>query len=158
VKVIDAPRAGWYPDPSGSARLRWWDGTDWTDMFRPPPTLSELARAKATSRDPSAAVASIADTAKDRLSRSDIDAVVSEVRQVARSEVDRAAQAFQQRATTAARQFQPLVSEYTNRLLRWLRILIVIAVIALIGWILFSAVAEVTFFEWLGDRIDALTE
>ncbi|HTO01251.1 MAG TPA: DUF5684 domain-containing protein [Microthrixaceae bacterium] len=25
------PVAGWYPDPSGGAGLRWWDGTAWTD-------------------------------------------------------------------------------------------------------------------------------
>jgi Protein of unknown function (DUF2510) len=24
------PPEGWYPDPSGEARLRWWSGTDWT--------------------------------------------------------------------------------------------------------------------------------
>ena len=23
--------AGWYPDPAGHARLRWWDGARWTD-------------------------------------------------------------------------------------------------------------------------------
>lgn len=23
-------RPGWYPDPSGQARLRWWDGRAWT--------------------------------------------------------------------------------------------------------------------------------
>jgi len=23
--------AGWYADPSGQARLRWWDGSNWTD-------------------------------------------------------------------------------------------------------------------------------
>lgn len=26
-----APAAAWYPDPTGQARLRWWDGTRWTD-------------------------------------------------------------------------------------------------------------------------------
>jgi hypothetical protein len=26
------PPAGWYPDPHGAARLRYWDGADWTDQ------------------------------------------------------------------------------------------------------------------------------
>ncbi|MCP9622161.1 DUF2510 domain-containing protein [Nocardia otitidiscaviarum] len=25
------PPPGWYPDPSGIARLRWWDGVRWTE-------------------------------------------------------------------------------------------------------------------------------
>ena len=158
MKVTDAPRAGWYPDPAGSARLRWWDGTDWTDTFRPPPTVSELARNKVVPVGVPDAVASAARAAKGQLSRPEMETVVAEVRQVARKEVDRAAELFQQRTITAARQLQPLVTEYTNRLVRWLKILVVVAVIALIGWIVFQAVAEVTFFEWLGDRIDALTE
>ena len=29
------PPAGWYPDPSGSLTLRWWDGTRWTDDALP---------------------------------------------------------------------------------------------------------------------------
>jgi hypothetical protein len=158
MKVVDAPRSGWYPDPTGSARLRWWDGTDWTDTFRPPPTVGELARLKVQVTGGADTVASAAQAAKGQLSRSDMETVVAEVRQVARKEVDRAAEIFQQRATSAARQFQPLVTEYTNRLLRWLKILLVVAVIALVGWVVFYAIAEVTFFEWLGDRIDALTE
>ena len=27
-----APAAGWYPDPRGEARLRYWDGRGWTDQ------------------------------------------------------------------------------------------------------------------------------
>jgi hypothetical protein len=27
------PPAGWYPDPSGEPRHRYWDGQQWTDSF-----------------------------------------------------------------------------------------------------------------------------
>ncbi|MCD7101384.1 DUF2510 domain-containing protein [Pseudoclavibacter sp. 13-3] len=29
------PPANWYPDPSQTGRLRWWDGTQWTDHTAP---------------------------------------------------------------------------------------------------------------------------
>jgi Domain of unknown function (DUF4328)/Protein of unknown function (DUF2510) len=30
------PLAGWYPDPAGGSRLRWWDGSAWTAHVTPP--------------------------------------------------------------------------------------------------------------------------
>lgn len=30
--VASTPAPGWYDDPQGQARLRWWDGTRWTDQ------------------------------------------------------------------------------------------------------------------------------
>lgn len=29
--AVNEPQPGWYPDPAGSAGLRWWDGERWTD-------------------------------------------------------------------------------------------------------------------------------
>ncbi|GAA1774019.1 hypothetical protein GCM10009712_22420 [Pseudarthrobacter sulfonivorans] len=33
---IPAAPAGWYTDPAGTGRLRWWDGSAWTDQFSTP--------------------------------------------------------------------------------------------------------------------------
>ena len=30
-----APPPSWYPDPSDAARLRWWDGSQWTEHLHP---------------------------------------------------------------------------------------------------------------------------
>lgn len=35
-----SPPAGWYPDPAGSPRSRWFDGTQWTDHYAPPPVTA----------------------------------------------------------------------------------------------------------------------
>ena len=31
------PAPGWYPDPAGSQRLRWWSGGEWTEQFHDMP-------------------------------------------------------------------------------------------------------------------------
>ncbi|RIJ08537.1 DUF2510 domain-containing protein, partial [Clavibacter nebraskensis] len=37
--------AGWYADPAGSDRLRWWDGTRWTDHLADAPAAAAAAAA-----------------------------------------------------------------------------------------------------------------
>lgn len=159
---VEPPPSGWYPDPEGGSRLRWWLGTDWSDRYRPPPTPAELQR---VGTPPAAGATPTTKTAplvpgggRTGLQRAEVDEIVAQVRQVARSEVDRAANVFERRARAATTQFQPLVTEYTNRILRWLKIAAVVVVVAVVAWFVFQAIVQVTFFEWLGDRIDNLTD
>jgi len=37
-----SPVAGWYPDPEGASRIRYWDGGAWTDQYRPVQTTSDV--------------------------------------------------------------------------------------------------------------------
>lgn len=159
----DAPPAGWYPDPEGWSRLRWWEGTDWSDRYRAPPTASEFQRRAAHAGLPvrpgvvAPGMPEPAALRRASMTRPEVDEIVSQVRDIARSEVDRAAGAFGQQARAATKQFQPLITEYTNKVFRWLRIAAVVAVMLVIAWFVFQTIAQVTFFEWLGDRIDNVT-
>jgi hypothetical protein len=78
------------------------------------------------------------------------------VRNVARAEVDRAAEEFTQRARTVVREVQPLVSGYSNRLIRWIKIALVVAIVLFLGWLAFQIFAQASLFDWIGDRIDNL--
>ncbi len=88
------------------------------------------------------------------MGQADVERVIAQVREAARAEVDRAADLFSARARLAGSEFAPLISQYTSNALRWVKILLVIVTIAIVAWFVFQAVAQATFFEWLGDRID----
>jgi hypothetical protein len=164
MRRADAPPAGWYPDPRGGSRLRWWDGTDWTDIYRAPPTQSELMiRARAAGRASAThhtgpAPGAVGARGAAALGKAETEDIVAQVRQAARSEIDHAADVFTQRAQAASRQIQPLVTQYTNRVLKWVRIILVVTLLLIIAWFLFQTIAQVSFFEWLGDRIDNITD
>ena len=60
--------AGWYPDPQGdTSRLRYWDGTQWTDNYTPIPTAApaedpQVAQAAAYTAQPTPAAPVTSDT------------------------------------------------------------------------------------------------
>ncbi len=159
MRKIDAPPAGWYPDPQHRQRLRWWDGLDWTDIRRAPPSGAELIAAEENREFFEASTMPVRQISRPGgVTQQETSQIIAEVRNVARQEVDRAAQEFSNRTTNAMRSFTPLITQYTSRITRWIRILSVVAIILLIGWLVFQIFVEVTLFEWIGDRIDNVTD
>lgn len=155
MRNVDAPTAGWYPDPQSRTRLRWWDGLDWSDIWRAPPSDAELLVAEEMRQfmENNQLVAS-GKPPPGSVRNQDAQQIIAEVRNVARQEVDRAAQEFSDRATTAVRRVQPLISDYTSQLTRWVKRAVIIAIVLLTAYFIFQVVAQASFFEWLGDRID----
>lgn len=41
--MSETPQPNWYPDPSGEAGLRWWDGTQWTEYTHTDPAQQPLS-------------------------------------------------------------------------------------------------------------------
>ena len=159
MRIEDAPPAGWYPDPEGGLRLRWWEGTDWADRWRAPPTAGVVEIQRAAAEQARHEVAEVGGHVNmGSLNRQDSEAIINQVRMAARDEAERAAEMFSVQAKSAARNIQPLISEYTSKITRWFRIASVIAVVLLIGWVAFQLFAQVSLFEWVGDRIDNLTD
>lgn len=153
MKLEDAPPPGWYPDPRLSGQLRWWEGADWADDRRAIPTASELAAA--VQPQESAPPAPVPGSGPDpRLRREDTDQIVDRVRAAAREEVDRAADLFSQRVRSATNRARGVVAHYVDTVLRWLRIAIVAAAIAVIVWFVLQIIFQATLLDWLGDRID----
>lgn len=167
MRRADAPRAGWYPDPESLTNLRYWDGLDWTEARRSPPSAAELLsyeqreafeaahRYVAPSMEnPTQA----ARGAQSWVASGDSQQVVDDVRRAARGEIDRAAELFTRRARQMQREVVPLVSEYTNRIVRWIRFAAIVAVVLLVAYFVFQVVAQASLFEWIGDRIDNFTD
>ena len=158
MRKADAPPAGWYPDPEHSARLRWWDGLDWTDIRRAPPSTAELV-AEENRQFFESTLAPTAQAAREVVgNQQDASQIIAEVRNVARQEVDRAAQEFSARADQAVRSVTPLITQYTSQFSRWFRRAMIIAVIAVIAYFAFQVFAQASFFDWLADRIDNITD
>ena len=161
VKASDAPREGWYPDPEGGLRLRWWDGTDWTDRFRPPPEppFPQVGDPVADRGDTGEAADmwSQASAYAGQVPQSTA-AVVQQVRMAAREEAHLAAQEFERRARALTGEIPPLISQYTNKFMRLVRIALVLGFLLLLAWFAYQLIVQKSIFDWIGDRIDNLTD
>ncbi|MEO6571367.1 MAG: DUF2510 domain-containing protein [Ilumatobacteraceae bacterium] len=162
MRVEDAPPAGWYPDPEGYSRLRWWEGTDWADRYRAPPTPSETdlpqqSYARQSSAPGGASEHDWHQGGLPSVPMAQSEEILNQARHAARAEAARASQLFEQQARAMAKNITPLISQYTNKLIRWVRLFSVIAVALLLGWVAFQVFAQVSLFEWIGDRIDNLS-
>lgn len=162
MRRVDAPRAGWYPDPEERSNLRWWDGLDWSDARRAPPSQAELLSFenqmafeeahRYVAPDPSEIIEA------QRARRQDSQQVIEDVRRATREEFDRATDRFGRQAKAMQKDLAPLISEYTNRLVRWIRFAAIVAVVLLVAYFVFQVVAQASLFEWIGDRIDNFTD
>ena len=157
MRRADAPRAGWYPDPESRTSLRWWDGLDWTDVRRAPPSSAETqaafenaqCRAAAPDFGPGATRATAA--ALDGLNSTEM---IEQARAASRDEMRRATEAFNQRAQAARANLTPLITEYTNKAKFWVRRLIKLAIFAFVVWLAFQIFQQVSFWSWVTERIE----
>jgi len=158
MRRADAPVAGWYPDPQSRTRLRWWDGLDWTDARRAPPSIAELTSFEEREAFEAAHEYTPPPTAPAGYSRADSQQIIEDVRSATRGEVDRAADLLERRARSMTHDLAPLISQYSNRAIAWIRFAAIAATVLLIAWFVFQVVAQASMFEWIGDRIDNFTD
>jgi hypothetical protein len=162
MKVSEAPRSGWYPDPVHRVSLRWWDGTDWTDRSRARPDAAEMAATEMGATEPTDGAPSLA--AWDQFAGSaghvpqQTAAIVEQVRMAARAEAERAADDFSRRAREITGAIPPLVSQYTNKFMRFFRLAVMLTILVAIVWFVYQVWAQKQVFDWIGDRIDELTD
>lgn len=160
MRIEDAPPAGWYPDPEGGSRLRWWEGTDWSDRYRMRPIENFVATIEAEVKQghSSGSHRWVPDDPGIGNPNVDTQAVVEQVRIAARAEAERAAQMFGAQARSAAQSFQPLISEYTLKATKWFRRIGILIVLFAAAWFAFQVFAQKSMFDWIGDRIDNISD
>lgn len=161
MKAKDAPRPGWYPDPTGGSRLRWWDGLDWTDHRRAPPYAdyspeAVQARSQEPATRPDTSPLKSHERASAARTRDETAEIMAEVRKTARDEVDRAINSLSDRARDVTRGIEPLISQYGDRVLGWIRNLGIVLIALVVLWMVLQTFAQTSLLNWVGDRVDNL--
>lgn len=160
--LTDTAPPGWYPDPSGGTRLRWWDGADWSEHFRPRPLRMPDELADAAADAGRAAVGSgVGARDVDRIvsavqssTRNEMDRAVGELRQAARSEVDRVVGEVRRQAE----EFTPLITDSVSRLTRYVRLAAVVGFLLVVAYFAFQVIAGIGIAELVGDIADRVID
>ena len=159
MRLEDAPPAGWYPDPERGGRLRWWEGADWTDEWRAPPTVGEIEAVQRSDQErveatPTRSTRPRPEQIRDRAGEA--EHIVTQVREAAREEVARAATELTRRAQTMFDRYGDVATRVLRRVWRWARAAIVVAAVLVVAWYVLQFIAQAAFLQWIGDRIDNL--
>lgn len=158
MRRADAPPPGWYPDPIRRDQLRWWDGLDWTDRRRAPAIKADwVQEAMETTEDGAPQATGASRTSAGRASsmtRQEATEVIAEARRAAREEADRAIEKLSGRARDATRRLEPLIGEYGDRAMKWIRNLFIVIVALVVLWMVLQTVGQASLIDWIGDRVD----
>lgn len=92
------------------------------------------------------------------MSRQEVAEVMAEARRAAREETDRAIDKLSDRARDATRQLEPLIGQYGDRAMKWIRNLFIVIVALVVLWMVLQTVGQASLFEWIGDRVDNLSQ
>ena len=57
-------------------------------------------------------------------------------------------------ARAATQELQPLISQYTTKFFRWVKIALVLAVVLAVGYVIFQAIAQQSIVDWILDRFE----
>lgn len=156
MRRADAPPPGWYPDPTRRDQLRWWDGLDWTNRRRAPAVKADwVQEALDTTEDGARPGATRTPAGRaSSMSRQEVAEVIAEARRAAREEADRAIDKLSDRARDATRRLEPLIGEYGDRAMSWIRNLFIVIVALIVLWMVLQTVGQASLLDWIGDRVD----
>ncbi|MEM9034081.1 MAG: DUF2510 domain-containing protein [Actinomycetota bacterium] len=161
MTTLAAP--GWYPDPTGGTRLRWWDGDDWSDHYRTRPlhTMTEAVGPAEGAQATAVVGGGIRSTDVDRIvaavqtsARSEMDRAVGELQTAARTEVDRVVGEVRRQAGNVT----PLITETVGQLARYVRWAAVIGFLLVVGYFVFQVVAGIGVAELISDIADRVID